>query len=123
RLNGDLLGMKFGAWEGGHRVPFIVRWPGKIPAGTQSDELLSNVDMLATLAALVDRSLEEGEGPDSYNMLAALTGSPDEPIRDHLVISPSRKSHISIRKGKWMYIPARGEGGFGGTKIGQHTLA
>lgn len=123
RLNGDLLGMKFGAWEGGHRVPFIVRWPNHVPSGTVSDELLSNVDILATLAALVNRPLRDGEGPDSYNMLPAFTGSPEEPIRDHLVISPSRRSHVSIRKGKWMYIPAQGEGGFGGTEIGEHTLA
>lgn len=123
KLNGDLLGFKFGAWEGGHRVPFIARWPGKIPAGTTSDELLSNVDILATLAALVEQPLAEDEGPDSYNMLPALTGSPTEPIRDHLLISPSHKTHLSIRKGKWMYIPAQGEGGFTGTEIGQHTLA
>jgi arylsulfatase A len=45
-------------------------------------------------------------------------GTPNEPVRDHLIIGPSRKSHLSIRKGKWMYIPAQDEGGFGGTKIG-----
>ncbi len=123
RLNGDLLGMKFGAWEGGHRVPFIVRWPGNVPAGTESDELLSNVDILGTLAALVDRQLAEDEGPDSYNMLPAITGTPSAPIRDHLVISPAQRTHLSIRRGKWMYIPAQGEGGFGGTEIGEHTLA
>lgn len=123
KLNGELLGMKFGAWEGGHRVPFITRWPGKIPAGTESKELLSNVDILATLAALVGQSLKEDEGPDSYNMLPAFTGSPDVPIRDHLVISPAFKTHLSIRKGKWMYIPAQGEGGFTETEIGQHGFA
>lgn len=122
-LNGNLLGMKFGAWEGGHRVPFITRWPGQIPAGTESDELISNVDLLATMAALVERPLQEGEGPDSYNMLPAFTGSPDKAIRDHLLISPSQKSHLSIRKGKWMYIPAQGEGGFTGKRIGEHTFA
>lgn len=122
RLNADLLGFKFDAWEGGHRVPFIARWPGKIPAGTESDELIANVDILATLAALVDKSLEDNEGPDSYNILPALTGSPEEPIRDHLVISPSRKKNLAIRKGKWMYISSQGAGGFGGTEIGSHTL-
>lgn len=66
RLNGDLLGFKFGAWEGGHRVPFIARWPGKIPAGSVSDQLISNVDLLATMAALTDQSLSEQEGPDSF---------------------------------------------------------
>ncbi|MEX0720747.1 MAG: arylsulfatase [Balneolaceae bacterium] len=123
KMNSDLLGFKFGAWEGGHRVPFIARWPGQIPAGSESDELLSNVDILATLAALVDHSLQEGDAPDSYNMLPAITGTPEESIRDYLVISPSQRSHLSIRKGKWMYIPARGEGGFGGTEIGDHDFA
>lgn len=123
RLNGDLLGFKFGAWEGGHRVPFIARWPGHIPAGTESDELISNVDLIATLAAVADRPLKEKEGPDSYNILPALTGSPEEPIRDHLIISPSQRSHLSVRRGKWMYIPAQGEGGFDGTEIGEHTFA
>lgn len=122
RLNGDLLGFKFDAWEGGHRVPFIARWPGKIPAGAESDELLSNVDILATLAAVVERPLEEDEGPDSYNMLPALTGSPAEPIRDHLVISPGQKKNLAIRKGKWIYISSQDGGGFAGTEIGEHTL-
>jgi arylsulfatase A-like enzyme len=123
RQNGDLLGWKFGAWEGGHRVPFIARWPGRIPAGTVSNELLSNVDILGTLAALVGRQLLDDEGPDSYNMLPALTGTPESPIRDQLVISSAQKSHLSIRRGKWMYIPAQGEGGFGGTHVGEHTFA
>jgi len=120
--NGDLFGFKFDAWEGGHRVPFIARWPGKIEAGSVSDELVSNVDMLATLAALVNRPLADGEGPDSYNALPALIGTPAEPIRDFLVISPSKKTHLAIRKGEWMYISAQGGGGFTGTKIGEHTL-
>lgn len=122
RQNANLLGFKFDAWEGGHRVPFIARWPGKIPAGTESDELLSNVDILATLAALVEQPLKENEGPDSYNMLQAFTGSPPEPVRDHLVISPSRKKNLAIRKGKWMYISSQGSGGFPGKEIGSHLL-
>lgn len=122
RLNADLLGFKFDAWEGGHRIPFIARWPGKIPAGTESDELISNVDLLATLAALVERPLEENEGPDSYNILPALIGSPAERIRDHLVISPAQGKNLAIRKGKWIYISSQNGGGFTGTEIGEHTL-
>lgn len=122
RLNSDFLGFKFGAWEGGHRVPFIVRWPGNVPSGTQSDELISNVDMLATLAALANVELENGEGRDSHNVLPAFTGTPDQQIRKHLVISPNQKSHLSLRQDNWMYIPARGEGGFGGTEIGEHDF-
>jgi arylsulfatase A-like enzyme len=122
KLNGDLLGFKFGAWEGGHRVPFIVRWPGKIKAGSTSNELISNVDMLATLAALVDRPLKENEGRDSYNVLPSFFGPVKKPIRDHLVICPAQKKNLAIRKGKWMYISSQNEGGFDGTEIGDHNF-
>ncbi len=114
RLNHDLLGFKFGAWEGGHRVPLIARWPGKIPAGTLSDQLVSNVDFLATMAALVDRPLKDSEGPDSFNVLPALTGSPETQIRDHLVLSPLRKQNMTLRKDNWVYIDGQGSGGFRG---------
>jgi arylsulfatase A-like enzyme len=121
-MNGKYLGFKFDAWEGGHRVPFIARWPNKIPAGTESDQLLSNVDLLATMAALVNRPLEENEGPDSINMLPALTGSPEKSIRNTLVISPSNAKNLSIRKGKWMYISGQGGGGFTEPNVGDHTF-
>ncbi len=122
RINGELLGFKFGAWEGGHRVPFIARWPGKIEAGSTSDQLLSNIDMMATLAALTGSSLAEGQGRDSVNVLPALTGDPNEPVRDYLVLAASRFSHLSIRKGKWMYIGAQGSGGFTAAKRGAHAF-
>lgn len=122
KMNDGLLGFKFDAWEGGHRVPFIVRWPGKVLAGKRSNELLSNVDLLATLAALVDRPLKNTEAIDSYNMLPALTGTPEAPIRDYLVISPAEKSNLSIRQGKWMYISDQGGGGFATKKVGSHTF-
>ena len=122
RLNSDLLGFKFDAWEGGHRVPFIARWPGKIPAGTTSDQLICNVDMLATLGAAAGRPLKGTEGPDSFNVLPALTGTPREPIRDHLVLCPRVEKNITLRKGQWVYIAARGNGGFSGRKIGTHGL-
>ncbi len=114
RLNGELLGFKFGAWEGGHRVPFIARWPGKIPAGTVSDQLISNVDLIATMAALVNQPLNNQEGPDSFNILPALIDSPEKQIRDHLILSPNKKTNLTIRKDKWVYIDAQGSGGFRG---------
>lgn len=123
RQNGDLLGFKFGAWEGGHRVPMIVRWPGKVKAGTTSDQLIGNVDMLATFAALTGQTLDTAEQADSVNMLPAITGEPEQMIRDHLLLAPYKGTHLSLRKGKWMYIPARGSGGFGGRKPGDHTFA
>ncbi len=114
RLNLDLLGFKFGAWEGGHRIPFIARWPNKIPPGTVSEQLISNVDLLATLAALADQPLAVQEGPDSFNILPALTDSPQNQIRDHLVLSAFKKENLTLRKGKWVYIDAQGSGGFRG---------
>ncbi|MGB5818685.1 MAG: arylsulfatase [Saonia sp.] len=120
--NGKLLGFKFDAWEGGHRVPFIARWPGKIPAGTTSNQLSSNVDFFATLAALIGYETDKDHGPDSVNMLPALTGEPDRPIRDHLLIAPSHPNNLAIRKGKWMFISAQGGGGFKETKLGAHTF-
>ncbi|MCA9269822.1 MAG: sulfatase-like hydrolase/transferase, partial [Planctomycetales bacterium] len=120
RMNGDLLGYKFSAWEGGHRVPFIARWPGHIEPGSTSGELVSNVDLLATMAALTGALVHEGQGRDSVNILPALTGSPARPLRDHLVLAPVSPAHLSVRKGKWMYIGARAGGGFTGTKRGEH---
>ena len=123
RLNGDLQGFKFGAWEGGHRVPFLAKWPGKIPPGTTSDQLLNLVDLLATFAAINDRKLAEGEGIDSVNQLASLTGNPAQPVRESMVITPNSPKHLGLRKGKWVYLPAQGAGGFQGQKPGEHLFS
>ncbi len=123
RLNGPLLGFKFGAWEGGHRVPFIARWPGKIPANSVSDQLLSQIDLLATFAAIVRRPIEEGSEIDSINQLETLVGRPEHPLRDTLVITPNSPMHLSIRQGDWVYIPKQDSGGFQGKKSGDHLLA
>ena len=117
-LNGPYLGFKFDAWEGGHRVPFIVRWPGKVEAGTTSDQLICNVDMIATFAGLTGQTLQDGQGQDSVNILPALTGGSVQ--RDHLLLSPYKKTHLSIRKGKWMYISGTGGGGFTNKQVGNH---
>jgi arylsulfatase A-like enzyme len=119
RLNGDLLGFKFDAWEGGHRVPFIARWSGKIAPGRISDQLICHVDFLASIAALLG---VKHTGSDSLNVLPAWLGEPGASLRNELVISPNRKSHLSLRQGNWFYIPARGGGGFTGSKVGDHLL-
>ncbi len=119
RLNGNLLGFKFDAWEGGHRVPFIARWPGKIEAGSTSDQLICQIDLLSTLAALTGSATR---GPDSLNVLPLLYGQPDEPLRTELVLAPHKKTHLALRDGPWLYIGARSGGGFDGTKPGDHAL-
>ncbi len=119
-INGDLLGSKFGVWEGGHRVPMIVRWPGRVPSGTTSDALISHVDFLATFAGITGGSLDGQH--DSLNQLATLTGTPEQPVRTDLVLCPNSPIHLSIRQGDWVYIPVRGEGGFQGNKVGEKRL-
>ncbi len=122
RMNGKLLGFKFSAWEGGHRVPFIARWPEKIPADSESDQLISNIDLLATMSELTGIEVKEGQARDSVNILPALTGNPEKPLRDHLLLAAQKKTHLSIRKGKWMYIPAQAGGGFTAAKRGAHAF-
>lgn len=121
-LNGELLGFKFGAWEGGHRVPFIARWPGRIEAGSTSDQLICNIDIIATFAALTSVAIKEGQGRDSVDVLPALTGDPAKPLRDHVVLAANKPTHLALRQGKWVYISARGSGGFTGAKRGGHAF-
>jgi len=123
-INGDLLGSKFGAWEGGHRIPMIVKWTDKIPAGTTSDALISHIDLLATFSDIIEQPLENPE--DSLNQISTLTSSPEEPVRTDLVICPNSPYHLSYRKDNWVYIPRQGEGGFqdkepGGRHLGDYA--
>jgi len=121
KINGDLLGFKFGVWEGGHRIPFIAKWPGKIEAGTVSDQLICNVDMLATFMAITGQNPKELDNTDSVNILPALTGNSKESIREELILAPRKEDHLSLRQGNWMYIPAQGSGGFIGSKPNHHA--
>lgn len=121
-INGDLLGFKFSAWEGGHRIPFIARWPGHIEAGSTSEQLICNVDLLATLSACLGNSIEPGQARDGVNVLPALIGDPSESLRDHLIMAPKKPSHLAIRQGKWLYIEAQGGGGFNEAKRGAHAF-
>ena len=103
--NGVLRGFKGSLWEGGHRVPFIARWPGKIKPGSESTQVIGLVDMMATFGAIVGQPLPKEAGPDSFNVLAALVGeNPQQPVRDHLVVQSNSTMHLAIRKGAWKWI-------------------
>ncbi|WP_252736839.1 MULTISPECIES: arylsulfatase [unclassified Psychrosphaera] len=121
QINGDLLGSKFGIWEGGHRVPFIAWWPGKIKAGSVSNQMLNNVDMFATFAALTGQPLSADNSNDSINMLPAILGEATTPLRTEMIVTPRKATHVGLRKGKWMYIGAQNDGGFKGSKPHQHA--
>ena len=101
---GDLRGAKRDAWEGGHRVPFIARWPVKIRAGGKCDETVCHVDLMATLAALLDAKLPDDVGVDSVNILPALLGERREaPLRE-ATVHHSGRGKFAIRRGDWVLI-------------------
>ena len=118
KLNGPLAGFKFGVWEGGHRVPFIVNWPGVVPAGTESSNLISHIDLLATFAEIAGK--DKPEGIDGLGQLNEFLGKAETPVREELAVLCNSSQHISIRTKKWLYIPSRDTGGFVG-KWGSHA--
>lgn len=103
---GALRGAKRDAWEGGHRVPFIARWPGKITAGTTCDETVCHVDLMATLAAMLEVKLPADAGVDSVNILPALLGEKRKaPLRE-ATVHHSAQGKFAIRQGEWVLILA-----------------
>jgi arylsulfatase A-like enzyme len=106
--NGPLRGTKGTVLEGGHRVPFIARWPGHIKAGATNDALFGLVDMPATLAALTGVPLPAEAAPDSFNALPALLNEPGaRPVRDHLVFhNGGTNGPFGVRMGQWKLISA-----------------
>lgn len=105
-------GVKRDAWEGGHRVPFIVRWPGRVKAGTITAEPLSLTDVLATVAAITGVPLPRDAAEDSFNFLPVLEDKAAAPIRPYLLTQAfGGGATLSIRRGNWKYIAHRGSGG------------
>ncbi len=112
---GGLRGMKSDAWEGGHRMPFIVRWPGRVNAGTVSEQTICFTDLLATFAEICGATLPKDAGPDSFSFLPVLEGvhPADQPIRAPIVMhAGSAASMMMIRSGDWKLINGLGSGGF-----------
>ena len=108
--NGVLRGYKGSLWEGGHRVPFIARWPGHIESGSECGELITLLDMTTTFAALTGQALPADAAPDSHNVLPALLGLPhDQPGRDTFIAhSGGTKGPMAIRQGPWKLIQTGG---------------
>jgi arylsulfatase A-like enzyme len=102
--NGSLREGKGSPYEGGHRVPFLVRWPGRVPTGTRCDETVCLADVLATMARILGTELPAGAGEDSFDMLPALCGEPlKTPIHPALVLHSGGGIH-SVRSGPWKYV-------------------
>ncbi len=106
RSSGLLRGAKRDAWEGGHRVPFIVRWPGRVHAGVVSDHTMCHVDIMATVAAILGEKLADNAGEDSFSMLPVLLNeTPSIPTRE-ATVHHSARGKFAIRKGDWVLIEA-----------------
>ena len=111
RANADWRGEKADIWEGGHRIPFIVRWPGQAPAGAVSNEPGCLADLAATAAAVTGTRLPAGAAEDSWNLLPAIVGKPAKPIREGIV-HHSADGMFAIRQGEWKLALGLGSGGF-----------
>lgn len=113
---GIYRGGKYSAFEAGTRVPFIVQWPAKVAGGKKSDALVSQIDLMASFAALLNIKLPEGEFTDSRNYLQTLTGQ-SKKSRDFIVEQPAN-SALSVVKDGWKYLsPSKGPALMGAVNI------
>ncbi len=101
---GNFRGLKRDVWEGGHHVPFMVKWPGQVKANSISNEVISQVDIMGTLASITGIELPENAAPDSYDITPIIRGTAYEsPLRE-ATIHNTYESIWGIRKGDWLYI-------------------
>lgn len=110
-------GHKADIYDGGHRVPYLVRWPGKIKPGTQSDQLICLTDLMATCADILAFKLPDNAGEDSVSILPALLGKADAPLRE-AVVHHSINGSFSIRQGRWKLELCPGSGGWSAPRPG-----
>lgn len=110
---GDWRGYKAHIWEGGHRIPLLVRWPGRVSPGTVTDSLLCLTDILATVASVVRVQPPDNAAEDSFDMLPVLLGDRSvQPIRDGMV-HHSGFGVFSLRHGRWkLILETQGSGGW-----------
>jgi len=107
-------GYKADAWDGGHRIPFIARWPGVIEAGSECAQTTCLTDLMATCAEVCDADLPPGAGEDSLSILSLLQGS-NESVRD-TAVHHSISGKFAIRQGKWKLVLCPGSGGWASPK-------
>lgn len=109
--SGELKGAKSDLWEGGHRVPFVVRWPNKIEAGSSNDQLICLTDVFATLADYFSIEIPANAGEDSISFLSILMGEDTKNPRKNIV-HHSLFGRFAIREENWKLILSPGSGGW-----------
>ena len=108
--SGPFRGYKSDVWEGGHRIPFIVRWPGRVAPGSVCEQLVHQADVMATCAEVVGAQLQANEGEDSFSLAPLFTGQASA-IREHAV-SQSSQGLLALRMDRWKLIFGPGSGGW-----------
>jgi len=114
--SGKYRGHKADIYEGGHRVPFIVRWPGEIEGGRKTDALACLTDVYATLEAVTGQEKQQLGGEDGYNLLAVFKG--EKTSGRETLISHSVDGSFAIRQGSWKLCLSRGSGGWSAPREG-----
>ncbi len=109
---GEFRGMKGDAFEGGHRVPLIVRYPGKVKEGTVSNVPTTLANFMSTCAELLGNHSGKFKTEDSYSILPVLTGKATDIANQPAIVNISSKGTFDIRKGPWKLITKLGSGGF-----------
>ena len=105
RSVGPLRGLKRDIWEGGHRVPTVIRWPSNVPAGKVNDGLISQIDLYATIANVVGAEIPTGSAEDSYDQLAMIKG--EGPSRRETLVHNTNANGYALRHGDWVLIAAK----------------
>ncbi len=120
RSNGPFRGQKSEVYEGGQRVPLIVRWPGRVAPGGTSDQLIALTDMLPTLASLVGATLPAEAAPDGFDLLSAFLGEAGpRDLRPFVVHDSMMRKMFAVRSEEWKLILGQGGGGIGAGWVGR----
>lgn len=114
-------GHKADIYDGGHRVPFVVRWPGKVKPGSRTEHLIGQIDFLATAAAITGATLPSDGAEDSVSFLPTLLGEADSPPRNSIV-SQSIGGKFAVRDGDWKLCLCPGSGGWSKPRPGRDDM-
>ncbi len=116
--NSVFRGNKADIYDGGHHVPYLVRWPARVKAGTRSDQIVCLNDFMATCAAIVGAKLPDTAGEDSVSLLPAMEGRAEKPLREALV-HHSINGSFAIRQGNWKLALCADSGGWSEPRPGK----
>jgi arylsulfatase A-like enzyme len=104
-------GMKRDQWEGGHRVPFVASWPGKIKPGSTTEQTICLTDIMATCAEITGARLPNNAAEDSVNILPTLLGGSEDKAARRYTMHQTISLALAIRRGPWKYLDHKGSGG------------